>query len=60
MVPAGVYKAAPDAKELNTAYVYARGKWGSPIMHLPGHAKVRAEWGLQEGQERWYHSVRTA
>ncbi len=41
MVPAGVYKAAPGGSELKTAYVYARGKWGSPIMHLPGHSKVR-------------------
>lgn len=40
MVPAGVYKASPEGRELNTAYVYARGKWSSPIMHLPGHPKV--------------------
>ncbi|KAI7835339.1 hypothetical protein COHA_010755, partial [Chlorella ohadii] len=39
VVPAGVYKAAPGGSELKTAYVYARGKWGSPIMHLPGHSK---------------------
>ena len=22
---------------LNTAYIYARGKWAAPVMHLPGH-----------------------
>jgi chromatin assembly factor 1 subunit B len=42
VVPAGVYKASPEGRELNTAYVYARGKWSSPVMHLPGHTKVGA------------------
>lgn len=40
VVPAGLYKASAEGRELNTAHVYARGRWGSPIMHLPGHPKV--------------------
>lgn len=40
MVPAGLFKAGPGSKSVNTAYVYARGKWGSPLLHLPGHSKV--------------------
>lgn len=39
VLPAGVYKPSAEGKELNTAYVYARGKWAAPIMHLPGHPK---------------------
>ncbi|KAL4452332.1 hypothetical protein ABPG75_007994 [Micractinium tetrahymenae] len=39
VLPAGVYKSSAEGKELNTAYVYARGKWAAPIMHLPGHPK---------------------
>ncbi len=42
VLPAGLYKPSAEGKELNTAYVYARGKWAAPIMHLPGHPKVRA------------------
>ena len=32
VLPAGVYKPSAEGKELNTAYVYARGKWAAPIM----------------------------
>lgn len=42
VLPAGLYKPSAEGKELNTAYVYARGQWAAPIMHLPGHPKVRA------------------
>lgn len=42
VLPAGVYKPSTEGRELNTAYVYARGQWGAPIMHLPGHTKVCA------------------
>jgi hypothetical protein len=40
VVPMGIYKPSAEGRELNTAYVYARGRWGSPVMHLPGHNKV--------------------
>ncbi|KAI3438192.1 hypothetical protein D9Q98_000629 [Chlorella vulgaris] len=39
VVPAGVHKSSAEGRELNTAYVYGRGQWGSPVMHLPGHPK---------------------
>ena len=40
VVPTGLYKPTAEGRELHTAYVYARGRWSSPIMHLPGHSKV--------------------
>lgn len=43
VLPAGIYKSAAEGRELHTAYVFARGKWGTPVMHLPGHTKVG--WG---------------
>lgn len=52
VVPAGVYKAAPGGSELKTAYVYARGKWGAPIMHLPGHSKVGRAAGNKQREAR--------
>ena len=39
-VPAGQYKAGPSAKPVNTAYIYARGHWAAPVLHLPGQSKV--------------------
>lgn len=39
MIPAGIYKDAPNASEQNTAYLYARGKWASPVAHIPGQPK---------------------
>ncbi len=39
MLPAGVYKAARSACEVNTAYIYARDRWGAPIAHLPAQSK---------------------
>lgn len=40
IVPAGVYKPQPNSIELNTAYLYARGKWAAPVAHLPSQPKV--------------------
>ena len=53
VVPTGIYKTTADGKELNTAYVYARGKWASPIMHLPGHTKVRPRGLGWRGSQGW-------
>ena len=39
VTPAGVYKEDVDSPEQNTAYLYARGKWASPIAHIPGQTK---------------------
>jgi len=46
VIPAGIFPShryqdttgtAESKVVLNTAYIYARGKWSAPIMHLPGH-----------------------
>lgn len=42
VVPAGTYKRDPNAGELNTVYLYARGKWTAPVAHLPSQPKVCA------------------
>lgn len=39
VIPSGVYKEDADSQELHTAYLYARGKWTSPIAHIPGQTK---------------------
>lgn len=39
IVPAGVYRADVGSAEQNTAYLYARGKWASPVAHVPGQPK---------------------
>ena len=39
IVPAGIYREDASAIEQNTAYLYARGKWASPIAHIPGQTK---------------------
>lgn len=49
VVPAGVHKSSAEGRELNTAYVYGRGQWGSPVMHLPGHPKVGGGARQQQG-----------
>jgi len=40
IVPAGVFKPQANSIELNTAYLYARGKWAAPVAHLPSQPKV--------------------
>jgi chromatin assembly factor 1 subunit B len=39
MIPSGVYKEDAESQEMHTAYLYARGKWASPIAHIPGQTK---------------------
>lgn len=39
VIPTGVYKEDAESPELHTAYLYARGKWTSPIAHVPGQTK---------------------
>lgn len=39
VIPSGVYKEDAESQELHTAYLYARGKWTSPIAHIPGQTK---------------------
>lgn len=39
IVPAGVYRADVGSAEQNTAYLYAREKWASPVAHVPGQPK---------------------
>lgn len=53
-IPTGQYKASPDGRMVNTVYIYARNKWGSPALHLPGHPKVRrAVLGRQARRHAW-------
>lgn len=39
IIPAGIYKEDTNMPEQNTAYLYARGKWASPVAHVPGQPK---------------------
>lgn len=39
VVPTGIFRCSQTSKDVNTAYVYARGRWAAPVMHLPGHGK---------------------
>eukprot|EP00798_Chlamydomonas_sp_ICE-L_P022059 gene22059-29124_t len=38
-VPAGIFKADSCAPVLNTTYIFGRGDWSSPLMHLPSLSK---------------------
>lgn len=38
-VPAGSYRSSKISSELNTAYLYARGCWATPVLHLPAQTK---------------------
>lgn len=40
VMAAGQFKKDPLAAPVDTAWVYARGKWAAPIMHLPSPDKV--------------------
>ena len=40
VMAAGQVKSDPLAAPVDTAWVYARGKWAAPIMHLPSPDKV--------------------
>lgn len=52
VVPAGM--SPSPGRDANTAYVYARGSWAAPVMHLPHHSKVRARaWGRRGGRVVW-------
>ena len=39
IVPAGIFKAEVQSNEQNTAYLYARGKWTSPVAYVPAQSK---------------------
>jgi len=39
VIPSGVYREDVESPEMHTAYMYARGKWTSPIAHVPGQTK---------------------
>jgi chromatin assembly factor 1 subunit B len=38
-VPAGSYRSSRTSSELYTAYLYARGCWATPVLHLPAQTK---------------------
>lgn len=38
-VPAGSYRSTKTSSELYTAYLYARGCWSAPAVHLPAQTK---------------------
>lgn len=50
---AGTHRPAGATRDLNTAHIYARGKWTAPVAHLPAQTKVRAAlascWALASG-----------
>lgn len=39
VLPAGMQRIAGTSREINTAYLYARGKWAAPVAHLPAQTK---------------------